>query len=136
LIVVHGQIRLKRIYDPAEDDDGLRVLCTAFWPRGVKKSAVDRWYRELGAPRELIRPYLDGKVPWTEFRDAMWAALHSPEAQKALAEIAAEIRNGRTVTLLTSVRDLSQTHLRIVADALQERLQDRGGSLAPRSSLW
>ncbi|MBP2017124.1 uncharacterized protein YeaO (DUF488 family) [Symbiobacterium terraclitae] len=116
------QIQFKRIYDPQTPDDGLRVLCTAMWPRGVKKTAVDRWYRELGAPRDIIRPYLDGQVSWEEFRQRVWESLHTPEAQKALAELAEEVRQGRTVTLLTSVRDAVKTHLEIIADALQAHL--------------
>lgn len=93
------------------------------WPRGVKKTAVDRWYRELGAPRALIRPYLDGEVSWEEFRAAVWEALHTPAAQEALKELAEEIRRGRRVTLLTSVRDMAKTHLEIIADALRECME-------------
>jgi uncharacterized protein YeaO (DUF488 family) len=31
-------IRLKRVYDPASNDDGVRILVERLWPRGVKKT--------------------------------------------------------------------------------------------------
>jgi len=61
------------------------------WPRGVKKTAVDRWYRALGAPREIIRPDLVGEKGWDEFRPRVWESLHTPETQEALAELAEEV---------------------------------------------
>lgn len=30
-------IQCKRVYDPAEDSDGYRVLVDRLWPRGIKK---------------------------------------------------------------------------------------------------
>ena len=41
------RVRLKRVYDPAADDDGVRVLVERLWPRGIRKAAVDRWERVL-----------------------------------------------------------------------------------------
>ena len=34
------KIQIKRIYDPLDDDDGLRVVVDRLWPRGVKKLTV------------------------------------------------------------------------------------------------
>ena len=31
-------IKLKRVYEPAQADDGLRILVDRMWPRGIKKS--------------------------------------------------------------------------------------------------
>lgn len=30
-------IQCKRVYDPADDGDGYRVLVDRLWPRGIKK---------------------------------------------------------------------------------------------------
>jgi len=47
------QIRLKRIYDPAEPGDGYRVLVDRVWPRGVRKAdaALDEWMKDLAPSR-------------------------------------------------------------------------------------
>ena len=34
-------IRIKRVYDPVEPDDGARFLVERLWPRGIKKDARD-----------------------------------------------------------------------------------------------
>ena len=34
-------IRTKSIYDPKEENDGIRILITRYWPRGIKKEYFD-----------------------------------------------------------------------------------------------
>ena len=38
-------IKLKRIYEPSSDDDGLRILVERLWPRGIskEKAKLDEW---------------------------------------------------------------------------------------------
>ena len=33
-----AHLRLKRAYEPAEPDDGVRILIDRLWPRGVSKA--------------------------------------------------------------------------------------------------
>lgn len=119
-------IQIKRIYDPAEPEDGFRVLCTKRWPRGVRKSDVPNWWPELGTPDELLRPWLDGAIEPAVFREAMREALSAPAAQDRLADLAERVSRGDPVTLLTSVKDLSQTHLTVVRELVAERAGQRG----------
>lgn len=46
-------IQCKRVYDPAEDSDGYRVLVDRLWPRGIKKAdlVLNEWVKAL-APRQ------------------------------------------------------------------------------------
>lgn len=54
-------IQCKRVYDPAEQSDGYRVLVDRLWPRGIKKTdlALDEWDKEItpstGAAQSLSR---------------------------------------------------------------------------------
>ena len=63
-------VRIKRIYDPPEPDDGYRVLIDHVWPRGISKdrARLDEWAREL-APSDELRKWFD-HVPerFAEFR--------------------------------------------------------------------
>ena len=61
-------IKTKSIYDPKSIDDGFRVLVTRYWPRGVKKEAVDIWFKDLGPAPALIKLWKAGKITWSEFR--------------------------------------------------------------------
>jgi uncharacterized protein YeaO (DUF488 family) len=51
-----GRFRIKRVYEPASKDDGLRVLVDRLWPRGIakKKAHIDLWPRDL-SPSDALR---------------------------------------------------------------------------------
>ena len=113
-------VRCKRVYDPAEPDDGVRVLVTYYWPRGLPKSAVDRWYRALGTPPALIKPWQEGRVAPETFRETYLAALRTEEAARLIRELAQLSRTGN-VTLLTSFRELDRSHVWILKELVEEQ---------------
>ena len=65
-----GPVRLKRAYEPAAAEDGVRVLVDRLWPRGIRKedAAIDHWMKEV-APSSALRQWF-GHDPdrWPEFR--------------------------------------------------------------------
>ena len=48
-------IKLKRAYEGASKDDGLRILVERLWPRGVskQKAQIDLWLKDLAPSTEL-----------------------------------------------------------------------------------
>src|SRR3954452_24171407 len=44
-----GMMTLKRVYEPAGPEDGLRVLVDRRWPRALNKAtaAIDRWEKQV-----------------------------------------------------------------------------------------
>jgi len=98
-------LKLKRTYDPADSQDGYRVLVDRLWPRGLskEKAKVDLWMKEI-APSDALRKWF-GHDPerWMEFQ-----ARYRKELQKK-SELIKEIRqlDGKypTVTLLYSAKD-------------------------------
>lgn len=107
----------KSIYDPMEPKkDGHRLLVTRYWPRGIKKSAVDSWERELGAPVALIRKKKSGKLVMGELRRLYTAALE----RNALERAVGRAREG-TVTLLCTCRD-ELCHRVVLADLIKHEL--------------
>ncbi len=60
-------IKTKSIYKPKEYGDGLRVLITRYYPRGVKKTHFDRWMRDLAPSQELLRRYKNEQIHWEDF---------------------------------------------------------------------
>ena len=45
-----GELRWKRIYDTAEEDDGFRILIDRLWHRGISKAVakLGDWARNVG----------------------------------------------------------------------------------------
>jgi len=97
-------IRIKRIYEPAEQKDGFRVLMDRLWPRGLskEKARIDLWLRDV-APSSVLRIWF-GHDParWAEFRARYHAELRKNST--ALAPLVERAQKG-TLTLLYSARD-------------------------------
>ena len=48
-------MKLKRVYLPAEETDGYRILVDRLWPRGIskEKAKIDLWLKEVAPSNEL-----------------------------------------------------------------------------------
>jgi uncharacterized protein YeaO (DUF488 family) len=114
-------IAARRIYEPALEDDGARVLIMRLWPRGIRKNRIDVWLKELGPPVPLLRAFLDGKITWAQYRPRYLAALKRAEARAALTQVTALAREGR-VTLLCGCADASRCHRTLLKRYLDERV--------------
>jgi uncharacterized protein YeaO (DUF488 family) len=99
----------RRVYDAPSPADGLRVLVMRLWPRGVSKSRVDLWLKDLGADRALLRDWKAGRVTWPVRRRRYLAGLERPEAQAALATLRGLARRQR-VTILCACPDENRCH--------------------------
>ena len=102
-------IRLKRVYDAPEPDDGVRFLVDQMWPRGVKKEALPlkAWLKEVAPSAELRRWFGHDPDKWPEFQQRYQAELASkPDAVQPIREAA---RQGN-VTLLYSAQDTKHSN--------------------------
>ena len=112
-----AHITIKRVYDPIDSDDGVRVLVDRLWPRGVSKQALkaDHWLREV-APSDQLRQWF-GHDPnrWEEFKLRYFAELQTkPETIELLLELAQE----KGLVILYAARDVHHNQ----AIALQQYL--------------
>jgi uncharacterized protein YeaO (DUF488 family) len=98
-------IQIARIYEPAQESDGWRMLVDRLWPRGIKKenAHVDLWMKEI-APSEALREWFGHKPErWTEFQRRYRAELS--KKKELVAELKrAEKMHGK-LTLLFGARD-------------------------------
>jgi uncharacterized protein YeaO (DUF488 family) len=115
-------ISLKRVYDPASEQDGLRVLVDRLWPRGVSKEDAELglWVKELAPSDELRRWFGHDRNRWAEFKRRYFIELdHNAErVQELLDRI-----NDDAVTFVFAARDEQANN----AAALREYLQHRFG---------
>jgi uncharacterized protein YeaO (DUF488 family) len=116
-----ANIRTRRVYDPPVAGEGERILVMRLWPRGIAKSKVDRWLRELAPVLPLMRGYRSGRIPWQKYRPQYLAGLERPEAQAHVEEILALAREG-DVTLLCGCPDLARCHRSLLQEYLAERV--------------
>jgi uncharacterized protein YeaO (DUF488 family) len=109
------RVVMKRIYETAEEGDGTRVLVERLWPRGVRKSALDRWERDVAPSPELRKWYGHDPARWEEFRARYLAELrgHGPALER-LRELA---RAGR-LTLVFAARDPDRSSAAVLRDVL------------------
>ncbi|MEU4152672.1 DUF488 family protein [Streptomyces sp. NPDC026659] len=112
-------VRMRRIYDPPEPDDGLRVLVDRLWPRGVSKeeARLDEWPKALTPSTELRRWYHHGGS-FDEFRRRYEQELTAPEAAAALDGLRKSVREG-PVTLLTATKHTESSQAEVLLELLR-----------------
>jgi uncharacterized protein YeaO (DUF488 family) len=120
-------IKTKRWNDPAEPDDGLRVLVCRYRPRGGRKAdeTWDVWYPNLGPSRELHAAYYckhGPPLPWDEYRDNYLREMN--DRGERIDELARRVAAGEPVTLLCSsaCTDPARCHRTLLKGLIEARL--------------
>ncbi|MFE7902074.1 DUF488 domain-containing protein [Streptomyces sp. NPDC057424] len=113
-------VRVRRVYDPAEPEDGVRVLVDRLWPRGIAKDAarVDEWPKAITPSTELRRWYHAGEGSYEEFAERYEAELAAREAAGVLDGVRELVRKG-DVTLLTASKTPQESHATVLARLLE-----------------
>ena len=64
------ELRIKRVYEEAAQDDGFRVLVDRVWPRGVsrQKANIDVWMKSVAPSTELRKWFGHDRERWDEFK--------------------------------------------------------------------
>jgi uncharacterized protein YeaO (DUF488 family) len=116
------KLRIKRVYQPPQPEDGARILVDRLWPRGLsrERARVDLWLKEIAPSTTLRRRFHGDPGGWEEFRTAYYAELEEPAAQVAVRSLLDQLRR-EPVTLLFAARDEARNN----AVALKERLDKR-----------
>jgi uncharacterized protein YeaO (DUF488 family) len=97
-------IKLKRAYEAASPDDGLRILVERLWPRGVskQKAHIDLWLKALAPSAELRQWYGHDPAKWLQFRKRYWAELKDQGDLLALLKL---VTKERPVTFVYAASD-------------------------------
>lgn len=115
--VAAESIRLKRVYESASSEDGMRILVDRLWPRGLRKedAAVDRWLKEIAPSTELRQWFGHDPVRWPEFRRRYTAELRQHTTM--LDEIRELAKQG-TVTLVFGAHDEQHNNAVVLREVL------------------
>jgi uncharacterized protein YeaO (DUF488 family) len=100
------QLRIKRVYKPPDDRDGVRVLVDRLWPRGLsrEKARIDLWPKEIAPSDALRRRFHGDPGGWEDFKTAYYAELERAPAQSAVRDLLERLTR-EPVTLLFAARD-------------------------------
>lgn len=95
-------INIKRIYEAAEQSDGVRILVDRLWPRGISKerAKLTFWAKELAPSDELRKWYKHDKQNWNIFRKRYFKELD--ENSDAMQELIAYIEQGKVTFIFSS----------------------------------
>lgn len=117
------QLLIKRAYEPASPDDGLRILVDRLWPRGLSKEALklDQWAKEI-APSNQVRKAF-GHVPerYEVFRNAYLKELEENPASPAFLSLVRKQLKKQPVTLVYSAKDEQMNQAVVLREWLEQQ---------------
>ena len=114
------QIRTKSVYEPSSPDDGLRVLTTQYWPRGVRKERVGKYLRVLGPSRILLHGFKEGDISWNQYRRRYLTEMQRPEAQTALSQLRELSSADQAITIMCVCRSGEHCHRTLIKQLLED----------------
>lgn len=114
-------VRVRRVYDPVEDDGGQRVLVDRLWPRGLSRSKarIDEWCKDVAPSTELREWYGHDPAKYDEFARRYRSELDDPVRAAALGQLR-ELAGSGTPTLLTATKDFAISQAAVLAELLDD----------------
>jgi uncharacterized protein YeaO (DUF488 family) len=112
-------IKIKRVYEQPDADDGERILVDRLWPRGLskQKAQIDVWLKEIAPSTELRVWFAHDPDKWRGFRGKYQTELrHNTEV---LERLAVKAKSG-TITLLYAARDTKHNEAIVLKQVLEK----------------
>ena len=113
-------IQLKRVYEPADPQDGCRVLVERLWPRGISKqrAALDLWLKEVAPSPELRTWFGHDPAKWEEFGERYRAELQANN--KPVARLV-ELANEGDITFVYAAKDTQHNAAVVLKEFIEGR---------------
>jgi uncharacterized protein YeaO (DUF488 family) len=120
-------VRLKRVYEPADASDGWRVLIDRLWPRGIsrERAHLDAWETALAPSHELRKWFGHQPSRFEEFSRRYVEELQ--DQRPRLRELRRRAREG-TVTLVYAAHDTEHNGAVVLGAVLRRGLPARSGA--------
>ena len=112
------KIKIKRVYEEPDKEDGVRILVDRLWPRGLtkEKASLDLWLKEIAPSTELRKWFGHDPDKWKGFRRRYETEIrHNHDLVKVLMDKA----KGGTVTLLYGTRDQQHNEALVLKQFLE-----------------
>lgn len=117
-------IKIKRIYLPADPDDGCRILTDRLWPRGIakEKAGLDEWRRDTAPSSALRKSFHHQAERFGEFREAYRAELDANPAASELVHFCEMKLQAGNVTFLYAAEDEACNNAAVLRGWVTEHL--------------
>lgn len=112
-------VKIKRVYEPPDKEDGLRILIDRLWPRGLtkEKAKVDEWLKELAPSTGLRKWFNHDPDKWKEFQKRYQQELK--ENTEEVARLKELLKKGNT-TLVYGAKDEEHNDAVVLKEWLQK----------------
>jgi uncharacterized protein YeaO (DUF488 family) len=116
-------LRVRRIYEEPQRDDGLRVLVDRLWPRGLPKEPArfDEWCKAVAPSTALRQWYGHDRRRFEEFADRYRRELADADHAASVDHLADSAARGN-LTLLTATREVDISAAAVLHELLAHRL--------------
>lgn len=108
-----GMVAVKRVYEAAQKDDGVRILVDRLWPRGVSKerAALDGWFREV-SPSPALRQWW--RHDPDRFQEFATGYRSEPDGNPTVI-----VRRSEQTTLVYAAKNPQVNHALVLRDYLE-----------------
>ena len=113
------RIKIKRVYEKPEKEDGFRILVDRLWPRGLtkEKAGIDIWLKDIAPSTELRKWFGHDADKWSEFGKRYRHELKGKEEQMSLLKD--QVKKGM-VTLVYGAKDEEHNEALVLKQLLQQ----------------
>lgn len=80
-------LKTKSVYAPADPGDGIRMLVTRFYPRGVKREHFHEWNRDLAPSARLLAQYKSAQISPDKFVELFRSEMNADVGRQAIASL-------------------------------------------------
>lgn len=111
-------LKLKRVYEDAEKEDGYRILVDRLWPRGVSKedAKIDEWLKEIAPSTELRKWFDHDPKKFSEFKTRYKKELQD---QKEQLKHISDLTKKKKVCLCYGAKDEEHNQAVVIAEVLK-----------------
>ncbi len=116
-------VAIKRVYEPANSADGVRVLVDRVWPRGRTKNSlhIAQWMKDLAPSAELRRFFGHDPDRWQEFRKRYLKELERPEIAPLLDQLIEFARNAG-LTMIYGAKDTERNQAAVLKEFIETHM--------------
>jgi uncharacterized protein YeaO (DUF488 family) len=113
-------LKIKRVYEEPNKNDGFRILVDRLWLRGLSKQqvAVDLWFKDIAPSNELRVWFSHDPTKWAEFQKKYKTELK--EKSDSIDEIRHIIKEKKSVTLVYGAKDTEYNNAVVLLDLLNK----------------
>ncbi|MGX5270869.1 DUF488 domain-containing protein [Bifidobacterium polysaccharolyticum] len=117
-----GQVDIKRVYEQAADEDGVRILVDRLWPRGISKerAALSCWLKDVAPSPDLRRWWHHDPDRFEDFARRYRTEL---DDNRALGDLLSIVREHDRTTLVYAAKDPAVNHALILRDYIRQALE-------------